>query len=51
MPLCVLLMHLQFMCNSIPSVSQVDEFNKHGADDNEFSRKDEIMCSVLEDIS
>ena len=30
---------------------QVDESKKHGADDIEFSREDEIMCSVLENIS
>ena len=30
---------------------QVDESKKHGADEIEFSREDEIMCSVLENIS
>ena len=30
---------------------QVDESKKHGSDEIEFSREDEIMCSVLENIS
>ena len=30
---------------------QVDELKNHSGDETEFSREDEIMCSVLEEIS